>query len=59
MKNLDTLRKDADAKRLLFLDARLAASLGEAVACILQEETGQDPQLAAFLDLARHYQHLP
>ena len=45
--------------RLLFLDARLAASLGEAVAKILQEETGQDPQLAAFLDLAKRYQHLP
>ena len=49
----------ARRSRLLFLDARLAASLGEAVARILQEETGQDPQLAAFLDLARRYQHLP
>lgn len=49
----------ARRSRLLFLDARLAASLGEAVARILQEETGQEPQLAAFLDLAKRYQHLP
>jgi glycerol-3-phosphate dehydrogenase len=49
----------ARRSRLLFLDAQLAASLGEAVAKILQEETGQDPQLTAFLDLARRYQHLP
>lgn len=45
--------------RTLFLDAKLAASLGEAVAQILQEETGQDPQLAAFLDLSKQYQTLP
>lgn len=49
----------ARRSRLLFLDAALASSLGAAVAQILQEETGVDPQLAAFLDLARHYQHLP
>ena len=49
----------ARRSRLLFLDAALAASLGEAVAHILQDETGLDPQLAAFLDLAKHYQHLP
>ena len=49
----------ARRSRLLFLDARLAASLGDAVAKILQEETGQDPQLATFLDLAKRYQHLP
>ena len=49
----------ARRSRLLFLDAALASSLGAAVAQILQEETGLDPQLAAFLDLARHYQHLP
>ncbi|HOZ67358.1 MAG TPA: glycerol-3-phosphate dehydrogenase C-terminal domain-containing protein, partial [Burkholderiaceae bacterium] len=45
--------------RTLFLDAKLAASLTEPVAQILQEETGQDPQLAAFLDLAKQYQTLP
>jgi glycerol-3-phosphate dehydrogenase len=45
--------------RTLFLDAKLAASLTEPVAQILQEETGQDPQLAAFLELAKQYQTLP
>ncbi len=49
----------ARRSRLLFLDAALAYSLGAVVAQILQEETGQDPQLAAFLELARHYQNLP
>jgi glycerol-3-phosphate dehydrogenase len=49
----------ARRSRLLFLDAALASKLGAAAAKILQEETGQDPQLAAFLDLANHYQHLP
>lgn len=49
----------ARRSRLLFLDAALASKLGAAVAKILQEETGQDPQLAAFLDLAKQYQHLP
>jgi len=43
----------------LFLDAKLAASLAESVATILQEETGQDPQLAAFLELAKQHQTLP
>jgi glycerol-3-phosphate dehydrogenase len=45
--------------RMLFLDALQAGKLGAVVAKILQEETGQDPQLAAFLDLAKHYHHLP
>ena len=45
--------------RTLFLDAKLAASLAETVATILQEETDQDPQLAAFLELAKQYQTLP
>jgi glycerol-3-phosphate dehydrogenase len=49
----------ARRSRLLFLDAAQAGKLGEKVAKILQDETGQDPQLAAFLDLAKHYQHLP
>jgi glycerol-3-phosphate dehydrogenase len=49
----------ARRSRLLFLDAAQAGKLGAAVAKILQEETGQDPQLAAFLGLAKQYQHLP
>ena len=49
----------ARRSRLLFLDAVQAGKLGTAVAKILQEETGQDPQLAAFLGLAKQYQHLP
>ena len=49
----------ARRSRLLFLDASQAGKLGVEVAKILQEETGQDPKLAAFLDLAKHYQHLP
>jgi glycerol-3-phosphate dehydrogenase len=49
----------ARRSRLLFLDAAQAGKLGVKVAKILQEETGQDPQLAAFLDLVKHYLHLP
>ncbi len=49
----------ARRSRLLFLDAALAGKLGAIVAKILQEETGHDPQLAAFLDLAKQYQRLP
>ncbi len=49
----------ARRSRLLFLDAAQAGKLGSAVAKILQEETGQDPQLPAFLNLAKQYQHLP
>lgn len=49
----------ARRSRLLFLDAAQAGKLGAAVAKILQEETGQDPQLAAFLGLAKQYQYLP
>ncbi|RKJ97262.1 glycerol-3-phosphate dehydrogenase/oxidase [Alicycliphilus denitrificans] len=49
----------ARRSRLLFLDARLAARLAPRVAAILQEELGQDPQLAAFQALAQQYQHLP
>ena len=45
--------------RLLFLDARLAASLAGAVGAILAQETGVDPQLAAFEALARLYLALP
>jgi glycerol-3-phosphate dehydrogenase len=49
----------ARRSRLLFLDAALAGKLGAVVAKILQEETGQDPQLAAFSELAKQYRHLP
>jgi glycerol-3-phosphate dehydrogenase len=49
----------ARRSRLLFLDAAQAGKLGAVVAKILQEETGQDPQLADFLQLAKQYQHLP
>lgn len=41
--------------RVLFLDARLAATMAPAVAAIVHDETGEDPQLEAFEDLARHY----
>lgn len=49
----------ARRSRMLFLDAVQAGKLGAVVAKILQNETGQDPQLTAFLDLAKHYHHLP
>jgi glycerol-3-phosphate dehydrogenase len=45
--------------RLLFLDARLAASLAPAVARLLLEETGVDPQQAGFERLAQQYATLP
>lgn len=49
----------ARRSRLLFLDARLAASLAQRVGAILQEETGLDPEVAAFVALAQHYLQLP
>jgi len=49
----------ARRSRLLFLDARLAAELAPAVAHILQQETGIDPQEIAFLALAEQYATLP
>jgi glycerol-3-phosphate dehydrogenase len=49
----------ARRSRLLFLDARLAASLAEDVGTLLREETGADPQVAAFAELARSYLELP
>jgi glycerol-3-phosphate dehydrogenase len=49
----------ARRSRLLFLDARLAASLADDVATILRSETGLDPQLAAFKALAAQYVQLP
>ncbi len=45
----------ARRSRMLFLDARRAMELGPAVADILREETGLDPQLKAFHALARKY----
>jgi glycerol-3-phosphate dehydrogenase len=45
----------ARRSRLLFLDARLAADCAPRVAQILQEETGLDPALDHFLQLAKHY----
>ena len=45
----------ARRSRLLFLDAREAARVAPAVAEILAADTGTDPQLAAFLQLAGSY----
>lgn len=45
--------------RMLFLDAMLAADLAPRVADILREELGVDPQLNAFVALARQYTQLP
>ena len=45
--------------RLLFLDARLAASLAADVGAILEQENGLDPQVGAFEELARLYLALP
>jgi glycerol-3-phosphate dehydrogenase len=41
--------------RVLFLDARQAARMAPAVAALLQEETGLDPRLDAFLELCQRY----
>ncbi|HEY9280609.1 MAG TPA: glycerol-3-phosphate dehydrogenase C-terminal domain-containing protein, partial [Eoetvoesiella sp.] len=49
----------ARRSRMLFLDARLAATLAPAVAALMQEETGVDPQLDAFLQLTEQYLRLP
>ena len=49
----------ARRSRLLFLDAQLAGTLAERVASILQKETGLDPKVRSFIDLAEHYQYLP
>ncbi len=49
----------ARRSRLLFLDAKLAASIAPQVAAIMLEETGVDPQLDAFLALAKQYSTLP
>jgi glycerol-3-phosphate dehydrogenase len=49
----------ARRSRLLFLDARLAARVAPEVATILQQETGEDPQLESFLILSQQYLDLP
>lgn len=49
----------ARRSRLLFLDATQAASVAQEAARIVQEETGHDACLDAFLTLARQYQRLP
>ena len=49
----------ARRSRLLFLDARLAASLAQVVGDVLKQETGLDPEIAAFSALARQYFTLP
>jgi glycerol-3-phosphate dehydrogenase len=49
----------ARRSRMLFLDARLAASLAARVGEILREETGLDPQVEAFSKLTQHYLRLP
>ena len=49
----------ARRSRLLFLDARLAGTLATRVGAILSEETGLEPEVAAFEALARHYVCLP
>lgn len=49
----------ARRSRLLFLDAALAKSLAAPVAALLQQETGVDPALAAFLALCDQYLQLP
>lgn len=45
----------ARRSRLLFLDARKAVELAPQIAQLLQQETGADPQLQGFLDLAQGY----
>ena len=52
----DTL---ARRSRQLFLDARLAAMTATAVGAIVADETGADPQVAAFKALAADYLRVP
>jgi glycerol-3-phosphate dehydrogenase len=49
----------ARRSRLLFLDAGLARSLAQRVGAILQQETGVDPKIPAFLELADKYLLFP
>jgi len=41
------------------LDARLAGEMASEVGAIVGEETGRDPEIAAFEALARKYLELP
>ena len=45
----------ARRSRLLFLDAQMAINIAPRVADIVRSETGSDPQLDAFVELARGY----
>jgi glycerol-3-phosphate dehydrogenase len=45
----------ARRSRLLFVDAQKAISIAPEVALIMKEETGCDPQLETFIDLAQRY----
>ena len=49
----------ARRSRLLFLDAERAAAVAPAVGVILAQETGRDPQVAAFSTLAQEYLRWP
>lgn len=49
----------ARRSRWLFLDAARAATLASRVGALLEEETGVDPQVKAFRDLARVYLTMP
>ena len=49
----------ARRSRLLFLDAHRAGAAARLVGAVLQEETGTDPQVEAFEELAREYLTLP
>lgn len=49
----------ARRSRLLFLDAGLAEQVAPAVAAVVEQETGKDPGLQAFLALAQQYRHVP
>ena len=49
----------ARRSRMLFLDARLAASVAPVAGTILKEETGADPRIAEFEQLAGQYLDLP
>ena len=49
----------ARRSRLLFLDAKLARTIGPKVADIVWQETGLDPQTEAFSALAEEYLRLP
>ncbi len=49
----------ARRSRLLFLDARLAATIAQRTGDIVREETGADPKTDDFLALATHYLQMP